>query len=132
RLETLDIPEEGLSVHLRGYGWVFVFKFVAKNGRIDYVTTNMENPTREQVQHLTDARWSVEVYHREVKQTCGIERCQACTGRAQRNHIFLAIAAWFEQHKLRTSQKITLYQQNWSVIKNAIQEHIKILMLQAA
>ncbi|EEZ93400.1 transposase IS4-like protein [Legionella longbeachae D-4968] len=67
-----------------------------------------------------------------MKQTCGIERCQACTGRAQRNHIFLAIAAWFEQHKLRTSQKITLYQQNWSVIKNAIQEHIKILMLQAA
>lgn len=32
-------------------------------------------------------RWLVEVYHREVKQTCGIERCQARTGRAQRNHI---------------------------------------------
>ncbi|MGV3740455.1 MAG: IS701 family transposase, partial [Gammaproteobacteria bacterium] len=39
---------------------------------------------------------------------------------------------WFEQHKLRITQKITLYQQNWSVIKNAIQEKIKILMLQAA
>ena len=132
RLETLEIPEEGLSVHLRGYGWVFVFKFVAKNGRIDYVTTNMEKPTREQVKHITDARWSVEVYHREVKQTCGIERCQARTGRAQRNHIFLAIAAWFEQHKRRITQKITLYQQNWDVIKNAIQDQIKILMLQAA
>ena len=23
RLENLDIPEEGLSVHLRGYGWIF-------------------------------------------------------------------------------------------------------------
>ncbi len=131
-LETLDIPEEGLSVHLRGYGWIFVFKFVAKNGRIDFVATNMENPTREQVKQVTDARWSVEVYHREIKQTCGIERCQARTGRAQRNHIFLAIAAWFEQHKLRVTQKTTLYQQNWSVIKNAIQEKIKILMLQAA
>jgi hypothetical protein len=62
----------------------------------------------------------------------GIERCQARTGRAQRNHIFLAIAAWFEQHKLRITQKITLYRQNWSVIKMAIQEQIKILMLQAA
>ena len=30
-----EIPEEGLKVHLRGYGWVKVFKFVAKNGRID-------------------------------------------------------------------------------------------------
>jgi hypothetical protein len=132
RLETLEIPEEGLSVHLRGYGWVFVFKFVAKNGRVDYVTTNMENPRREQVEHIIKSRWSVEVYHREVKQTCGIERCQARTGRAQRNHIYLAIAAWFEQHKLRMAQKISLYQQHWDVIKNAIQEQIKWLMTQNA
>jgi hypothetical protein len=27
-LETLEIPEEGLSIHLRGYGWVFVFKIL--------------------------------------------------------------------------------------------------------
>ncbi|STX81229.1 transposase [Legionella busanensis] len=45
KLETLDIPEEGLSVHLCGYGWIHVFKFEAKNGRIDYVATNMDNPT---------------------------------------------------------------------------------------
>jgi hypothetical protein len=92
----------------------------------------MENPTREQVKHITDARWSVEVYHRDVKQTGGIERCQArSTGRAQRNHIFLAIAAWFEQHKLRITQKITLYQQNWEVIKSAIQKQIKVLLVHA-
>ncbi len=42
------IPDEGLKVYLRGYGWVTVFRFVANNGR---------------------------------------------TGRAQRNHIGLAIAA---------------------------------------
>lgn len=74
-LESLVIPEEGLRIHLRGYGWVRVFKFVAKNGRIDYVTTNRENPTREQIKHTMKARWSIEVYHRELKQTCGIERC---------------------------------------------------------
>lgn len=127
-LSSLDIPEEGLLVHLRGYGWVTVFKFVAKNGRIDYVTTNMDNPTREQVEAIMKARWSIEVYHREIKQTCGIERCQARTGRAQRNHIFLAISAWVDQHKRRISQKITLYQQNWEVIKRAISEHIKALL----
>ena len=43
-LGNLEIPDEGLRVHLRGYGWVTIFKFVAKNGRIDYVTTNMEDP----------------------------------------------------------------------------------------
>lgn len=128
KLASLDIPEEGLSVHLRGYGWVTVFKFVAKHGRIDYVTTNKENPPREQMSAVTEARWSVEVYHREIKQTCGIERCQARTRRAQRNHIFLAIAAWFDQHKRPLSEKITLYQQNWTVIKNAITEHIRALL----
>ncbi|MEA9444184.1 transposase (plasmid) [Candidatus Fukatsuia symbiotica] len=127
-LASLDIPEEGLSVHLRGDGWVTVFKFVTKHGRIDYVATNKENPTREQMKAVTEARWSVEVYHREIKQTCGIERCQARTGRAQRNHIFLAMAAWFEQHKRRLSEKITLYQQNWAVIKNAITTHIRALL----
>lgn len=128
QIGTLEIPEEGLVVYLRGYGFITVFKFVAKNGRIDYICTNMEKPTREKVKDIIDARWSVEVYHREVKQTCGIERCQARTGRAQRNHIFLAIAAWFEQNKLRVSQKITLYQQNWQVIKHAIAVQIKYLL----
>lgn len=128
RLETLEIPEEGLSVHLRGYGWIIVFKFVAKNGRIDYVATNMENPTRPKIKGIIKSRWSVEVYHREVKQTCGIERCQARTGRAQRNHIFLAIAAWFEQHKIRLKNEKTLYEQKWEMIRVAIREQIKNLM----
>nr|WP_063654287.1 hypothetical protein [Candidatus Arsenophonus triatominarum] len=57
-----------------------VFKFTAKNGRIDYRVTNKDNPTRQYVKSIMDARWSV----REVKQNCGIERCQARTSRAQR------------------------------------------------
>ncbi len=93
-----------------------------------YIVTNKENPTRQYLKSIMDARWSVEVYHREVKQNCGIERCQARTSRAQRNHIFLAISAWFEQHKRLISEKITLYQQNWDVIKSAITEQIRVLL----
>lgn len=127
-LEMLTIPEEGLRVHLRGYGWVTVFKLVAKNGRIDYVTTNKEEATREAIIDIIKARWSIEVYHRELKQTCGIERCQARTGRAQRNHICLAIMAWIDKHRRRISESISFYQQDWNVIKNAISHEIKIIM----
>lgn len=127
-LETLDIPDEGLSVYLRGYGWVTVFKFVAKNGRIDYVSTNMENPTREGVQKIIEARWSIEVYHRELKQTCGIERCQARTGRAQRNHICLSILAWLDKYRRRISENLSFYQQDWDVIKYAISNSISLIM----
>lgn len=127
-IESLDIPDEGLSVHLRGYGWVTVFKFVAKNGRIDYVTTNMENPTKEAIKAIIEARWSIEIYHRELKQTCGIERCQARTGRAQRNHIFMAIMAWLDKHRRRIHESISFYQQDWEIIKPAITTGIRAIM----
>ena len=127
-LENLFIPDEGLFVHLRGYGWVTVFKFVAKNGRIDYVTTNEKNPTRKAIKSIVAARWSIEVYHRELKQTCGIERCQARTGRAQRNHICIAILAWFDKHRRRIQETLSFYQQDWDVIKQAISTNIKVIM----
>ena len=124
-LEDLDIPDEGEKVHLRGYGWVTVFKFVAKNGRIDYITTNMDSPTRDVVERIAKARWSIEVYHRELKQTCGIERCQARTGRAQRNHICLAIKVWIDQHMKRIRDKTSFYEQGWQVIKGAIADSMR-------
>jgi len=127
-LRDLEVPDDGLKVHLRGYGWVTVFKFEAKNGRIDYVTTNMEDPAREQVTKIMDARWSIEIYHRELKQTCGIERCQARTGRAQRNHICLAIQAWLDKHRRRVTEKISLYRQDWNIIKGGISHGIKMIM----
>ena len=127
-LEELDIPDEGKKVHLRGYGWITVYKFVAKNGRIDYIGTNMEIPSREAVKKITKARWSVEVYHRELKQTCGIERCQSRTGRAQRNHVCLAVLAWISLRKKWWSLKITLYQQKWEVIKESIAAQLKALI----
>lgn len=127
-LGDLDIPDEGKLVHLRGYGWVTVFKFVAKNSRIDYVTTNMQNPTREAVIAIIKARWSIEIYHRELKQTCGIERCQARTRRAQRNHIGLSILAYLDKHRRRILYRISLYQQKWEFIKSGITLGMKLIM----
>jgi hypothetical protein len=128
-LGDLEIPDEGLYVHLRGYGWVTVFKFEAKNGRIDYLTTNRENPTRNDIEKVMKARWSIEVYHRELKQTCGIERCQARTSRSQRNHICMAILAWLDKHRRRMTEGTTLYQQKWEVVKNGIFQEIKTILL---
>ncbi|OJW72227.1 MAG: transposase [Candidatus Amoebophilus sp. 36-38] len=128
-LEKLDIPDEGRQVHLRGYGWITVFKFEAKNGRIDYVATSKEKPSRDQIKDIITARWSIEVYHRELKQTCGIERCQARHSRSQRNHIYMSIMAWFNKHTQRISKKISMYQQDWEVIKKGIALEIKSIML---
>lgn len=127
-LESLSIPDKGLKVHLRGYGWITVFKFVAKNGRIDYLATNMEKPTRDKVKKIMSDRWSIEVYHRELKQTCGIENCQARTGRAQRNHICMAILTWLDKHRRRLQTKISFYTQDWLSIKDAISGEMKNIL----
>lgn len=120
KLEHLEIPEEGRYVHLRGYGWITVFRFVAQNGRIDYIGTNMENPTRENVEALVKDRWSIEVFYRELKQTCGIARCQSQHGRAQRNHIGLSILSWMRKNQIRKLKQLSLYQQKWDIVKDTI------------
>jgi len=125
KLESLTIPDKGLKVHLRGYGWIWVFRFVGKKGRTDYIGTNLENPTRGKMESLVKKRWEIEVFHRELKQTCGLEHCQSRTSRAQRNHIVLSVLSWIKQADLRRKHQISFYQQQWDVIKEAIAEQLK-------
>jgi len=66
-LEKLCVPDEELKVHLREYGWINVFRLVAKNGRTDYIGTNMGLPTRDRIETIIKARWKIEVYHQELK-----------------------------------------------------------------
>jgi hypothetical protein len=129
-IKEQKIPAEGLIVHLRGFGTIRVFQLMTKNGHTDYIGTSLEWATRDEIKALVGARWSVEVYHRELKQTCGIECCRSRSGRAQRNHIFLAISAWFEQFKRRCYSTLSFYQQKWNVIKRAISAEMRRLLLQ--
>lgn len=121
QLREADIPNEGLVTYLKGYGWVRVFRFVAKHGRTDYIGTSRLDLTREQVKVYFERRWSVEVLHKELKQTCGLSRCLANAGRAQRNHIGLSMLTWMRKHKRRQTTQTTMYQQNWEVVRPAIQ-----------
>jgi hypothetical protein len=129
KLCDLDIPDEGLRIHLRGYGWITVFRFVSTERRTDYVGTNLENPTRDHISALVKKRWEIEVFHRELKQTCGLEHCQARTSRAQRNHIVLCVLTWIKQAALRKHYNISFYQQQWNVIKDAIALQMKIALV---
>lgn len=129
KLEDLNIPDAGLRIHLRGYGWITVFRFVSKNRRTDYVGTNMQNPTKDQIIALVRKRWEIEVFHRELKQTCGLEQCQAGTSRAQRNHIVLSVLTWIKQAAQRKQYNISFYEQQWNTIKDAIAQQMKLELL---
>jgi hypothetical protein len=121
QLCKIDIPDEGLKVHLKGYGWTKIFRFTGKNGRTDYVGTSRLDLTREQIKSYFERRWSIEVMHRELKQTCGFGRCQANTGRAGRNHIGLSFLALVRKHRRRRRDFTTPYRQDWEIIKPGIQ-----------
>lgn len=129
RLEELTIPDNGLRVHLKGYGFIWVFRFVAKNGRTDYWGTNLERPGKKEVVSLIQKRWKIEVFHRELKQTCGLECSQARTSRSQRNHIVLSVLSWMKKAEVRRRQNITLYQQKWDTIKSAISQQLAYELL---
>ena len=121
QLRELAIPEEGFVTYLKGYEWIRVFRFVASNGRTDFIGTSRTDLTREQIKEYFERRWSVEVLHRELKQTCGLSRCQAVLSRAQRNHIGLSLLTWIRKHQRRLIDHTTMYQQDWEVVKPAIQ-----------
>jgi putative transposase len=103
-LETWAIAETGTEVHLEGYGLIRVFRVVATDGETEYWAT--DDLTMGELARLKFAElaWGIEVYHRALKQECGVERAQVRAGRAQRNHIGMAIRAFvrLEWHRVRT------------------------------
>ena len=108
-LESWAIVETGTVVHLEAYGLIRVFRVVATDGDTTYWATN--DLTMGELERLKYAEmsWGIEVYHRALKQECGVERAQVRAARAQRNHIGCAIRGGcplggmrLEWHRVRT------------------------------
>ena len=119
-VSALDIPATGLTVHLRGYGLVKVFRTVDPHGNADYWATNRLPMTEPQRQLLADRAWLVEVYHRALKQFTGIEAGQFRLERSQRNHIGLALRAYLrlEYHRWRT--RLSIFNAKLDIIRMAV------------
>ena len=91
---TVASDARGCLVHLKGYGMVRLFKIVATDGDIEWWATNdlqMSEWTRIK---FAGFAWTIEQYHRGIKQFCGVERAQVRSATAQRNHIGLALRAF--------------------------------------
>jgi putative transposase len=108
-VQECAIAASGTVVHLKDYGRVKVFRIVTPAGDTEYWATN--DLGMDEGQRLKDAEfaWGIAVYHRALKQECGVERAMVRAGRAQRNHIGMAIRAGcplgrmrLEWHRLRT------------------------------
>lgn len=96
---------KGCSLELK------LFRLTVHPNRIDYVVTNDYEQicTSEDATKACGFRWKIEQYHREVKQTTGIGKCQARNAKAQRKHIITAILAWIVLEAASHAKNMTLY-----------------------
>lgn len=119
-VSALDIPPTGLTVHLRGYGLVKVFRTVDPHGNADFWASSRLDMTEPQRQLFAERAWLVEVYHRALKQFTGIERGQFRLERSQRNHIGLALRAYvrLEYHRWRT--RLSIFHSKLDILRAAV------------
>ena len=111
-------------MHLKGYGWIKVFKIVGTNGDFEYwATSDLDMTLEDCAFHALDA-WQVEVYHRGLKQFTGVERGQFRLEVSQRNHIGLAIRAFvrLEAHRLQTG--VSWFESKTQIIRDAIRVYL--------
>lgn len=125
RVDELPVYSSGKIVHLKDFGTVRVFLLVAPNGKEDYYATNNLNVTQEDIRSAAALRWRVEEFHRGLKQTTGVEMCQATTQRSQRTHIFCSILSFLALEKKRLEDGITWYESKRKIISDSLFLYLK-------
>ena len=123
-VSTWLIPRHGRIMHLKGYGWVKVFKTVTPDGREEYWATSCLDMTVTDAAEYEASGWQIEVYHQGLKQHTGIERGQFRLVIAQRNHIGLAIRAFLRLEVARIQRGITWFDAKHSIIREAIRYYL--------
>jgi putative transposase len=123
-VSELTIPAVGLPVHLRGYGWVKVFRTVDPPGNADYWATSRLELTEAQREVLAERAWMVEVYHRALKQFTGVERGQFRIECAQRNHIGLALRAYIRLEWQRWHTGLSIFDAKLDIIRQAVRLYL--------
>lgn len=120
----LALDEAGSIVHLKGYGLIKVFRVVTPDGDTQHWATNALQMTGLQRLSLAEHAWTIEQYHRGIKQFCGIERCQARATKAQRNHIGLALRGFLclERYSFRTGH--SWFELKTRIVREAVRAYL--------
>ncbi|MDB5310822.1 MAG: Transposase domain protein [Gemmataceae bacterium] len=123
-LRAPPIAASGTVVWLPGFGPVRVFRVVAPDGDTTHWATNdlgMGEVTRVMFAELS---WSIEEYHRGLKQYTGVDRCHVRYTRGQRNHLGCAIRAFVRLEYHRFTTGISWFAAKWGIIRAAVQAYL--------
>lgn len=124
-LSACDLSAHGTRVHLKGYGFITVFRIDPPHGDTEYWATDDESMDAHDRRRVAGQVWTIETYHRDIKQYCGIERCQARSARAQRNHITCALRAYLRLVWTSMQTRMSRYRIKLDIIRPAIQHCLR-------
>lgn len=94
-----DISEDGLHTHLKGFGFIKVFRTVDQNDNARYYAMWEPNESellaveREKFKKTKTEHWNVEKLFRLIKQSCQAERFWVRTKVAVNTHLFAVLRA---------------------------------------
>lgn len=125
-LAEQPIAATGTVVWLPGFGKVNVFRTVAPNGDATHWATNDLGLDEAGRLVFAELSWSIEEYHRGLKQFTGVERCQVRSARGQRNHIGLAIRAFVRLEYHRFTTGITWFAAKTAIVRDAVRAYLAV------
>ena len=100
-----------------------LFCVQVSTNRTDFVVTNdLTQGSADGVRKASAIRWKIEEFHRQLKQTTGIEHCQARKQRSQRNHINLCMQAWMVLMTAARHAGISIYEQKNTPLRDYVAE----------
>jgi hypothetical protein len=108
-VSSLTIPDDGLNVPMKKFGFVWFFHFVNKDGKKRFCASNfltMDHDDRKNFQMIC---WSIEDYHRVLKELCYVEDCKIRKEAGHDNHINCSIGAFIRLDVDNRINKITIY-----------------------
>jgi hypothetical protein len=126
---TDDEAQQGKVLHIKDFPKghrVKVFRLVLSPKRTDYIATNdRAQDSTHDTQEVCALRWKIEQFHRETKQTTGIEGCQCRLARIQRNHIACAILVWIRLKQVAQATGETLYQLKQGLLDDYMRSQLR-------
>ncbi len=133
RVDSLSWTESevqhGKTLHIKDFPkghQVKVFRLVLSTKRTDYIATNdMAQDSTPDTQDVCALRWKIEQFHRETKQTTGIEGCQCRLARIQRNHIACAILVWVRLKQVAQETASTLYELKHGLLDDYMRSQLR-------
>lgn len=124
-LAEQPIAATGTVVWLPGYGEVKVFRTVAPNGDATHWATNDLGLDETGRLVFAELSWSIEEYHRGLKQFTGVERSQIRSARGQRNHLGMAIRAFVRLEYHRFTTGISWFAAKTAIVRDAVRDYLK-------